>query len=67
MSVNIKVSYEWPEELQYILDKLSPDVEKVKAAREQKGRFKRAYIDIKDGVLPAVLDTEKGEKALKIR
>lgn len=46
MSVKIRVSYERPEELQRILDKLAPDAKTVKVGSMQKGQFKRAYIEI---------------------
>ena len=47
MSVKIKVSYEHPEELQKLLDRLRPDVERWKVAKNQKGQFKKAYIEMK--------------------
>lgn len=46
MTIRIKVSYECPQELERVLKRLGPDVKSWKAARE-KGRFKRAYINIK--------------------
>ena len=48
MSVKIKVSYEHPEELQRILKKLAPDVKSWKVASRQDGRFKRAYVELKE-------------------
>lgn len=57
MSVKIKVSYTEDEELAGVIRLLSPMLRNVKV-QPQKGRFKRAYIDMKDGVLPPVLVTE---------
>ena len=48
LSVKIKVSYERPEELQRILDKLQPDIEHWKASGNQEGRFKKAYIVLQE-------------------
>jgi len=42
--IKIKVSYERPEELRRILEKLHPDVKSWKASRDQKGHFLKAYI-----------------------
>ena len=47
MSVKIKVSYERPEELQRILQRLRPDVKSWKIANNQEGRFLKAYIFLK--------------------
>lgn len=46
--IKIKVSYERREELQRILDKLGPDVKRLKVPKQQEGHFRKAYIDIKD-------------------
>lgn len=56
MSVKIKVSYTDDKELSEVLKRLHP----VKRVRPQpaKGRFKRAYIDIKQGGLSADLVNE---------
>lgn len=48
MSVKIKVSYESPEELQDILKRLAPMVQKCKASKGQEGRYKKAYIVLKE-------------------
>lgn len=48
MSVKIRVSYESPEELQDILKRLAPMVQKCKASKGQKGRYKKAYIVLKE-------------------
>lgn len=42
--IKIKVSYERPEELRKVLERLNPYV---KASRDQKGRFLKAYIIMK--------------------
>lgn len=44
MSVKIKVSYEHPEELTHILDRLQPDIKSFRPSRNQEGRFLKAYI-----------------------
>ena len=46
--VRITVSYEQKEELQKILEQLRPDIKRWKVAKNQKGRFKKAYIDMKE-------------------
>lgn len=48
MGVKIRISYEHPEELQRILHKLAPDVKTWKATCEQDGRFKKAYVVMKE-------------------
>lgn len=48
MAVKIKVSYERPEELQRVLERLRPEVKAWKVAKNQKGRFSKAYIEIKE-------------------
>lgn len=45
--IKIKVSYEHPEELQQLLARLGPAVKHWKVARQQ-GRFKRAYVELKE-------------------
>lgn len=45
LAVKIRVSYEWPEELQQVLDMLGKGVEDVRTPRQQAGRYKKAYID----------------------
>ena len=49
MTVKLKISYERPEELQRILNKLRKDIKSIKAPRQQSGKFRRAYVEIKDG------------------
>lgn len=48
MAIKIKVSYERPEELKRILDRLRPEVKSLKVARNQEGQFKKAYIEVKE-------------------
>lgn len=50
MSIRIRISYEHPEELERILQKLAPDVKAWKIARRQDGRFKNAYVEIREGL-----------------
>lgn len=45
--VKIKVSYEDPEELRRILERLRPDVKSWKVSRNREGRFMKAYIFLK--------------------
>ena len=60
MSVKLRVSYERPEELRRILQLLHPDVKRWKAAG-QTGRFKRAYVELREGKESDVSpDTEAG-------
>lgn len=48
MSIKIKVSYERPEELRHILDKLYPDVKCWRVSGKQAGRFLKAYISMNE-------------------
>lgn len=59
----IKVSYEDDTELKAVLHILGDSVANCKE-QPAKGKFKRAYIDIKPGVLGAVLATKKAENPL---
>ena len=54
----IKLSYETDSELEEVLQLLGDSVVRCK------GKFKRAYIDIKPGFLGAVLATKKAENPL---
>lgn len=45
MSVRIKASYTDEAELDRLLQRLAPEVERCKLSKEQKGKYKRAYID----------------------
>lgn len=46
--IKIKVSYEHPEELQRLIRHLGQDVKKIKAPRQQDGKFRKAYIELKE-------------------
>lgn len=46
--VKVKVSYDRPEQLQKILKILGDAVLKCTTAKEQKGRYNRAYIILRD-------------------
>ena len=50
MSVRIKVSYTTDEELCDVLKRLSPDVRAYKIAKKQTGKYKRAYVDLREVV-----------------
>ena len=43
----IRISYQHPEELQLVLDKLGVDPQRCRVARDQKEKFKRAYVVLK--------------------
>lgn len=46
--MKIKVSYEHPEELRRLLDRLGPEVKSWRHSQNWKGQFKKAYIEIKE-------------------
>ena len=46
--VKIKVSYERPEELQRVIRLLGQSAQTIRKGKEQHGRYKRAYIILKD-------------------
>lgn len=48
MSVKIKVSYESPEELQEVLERLAPMVQSHKVSKKQERQYKKAYIVLKE-------------------
>ena len=52
MSVKLKVSYERPEELQELLERLQPMILSCRQSREQKGRYRRLYIMLKTDKKP---------------
>lgn len=58
MSIRIKVSYTEEKELARIIYRLAPNIKRCRRAREQKGRYKRAYIDYQDD--PDIEQTESG-------
>lgn len=45
--IKIKVSYERPEELKRLLEKLQPDVRSWKASRNREGQYLKAYVILK--------------------
>lgn len=57
LSVKIKVSYERPEELQHILDRLRPDIKTWRKSRNRDGQFMKAYI---------FLDEQRGNNEKKL-
>ena len=48
MSVKIKISYTTKEELEKILHVLSPVMKDYKIAKNQEGKFKKAYVELKE-------------------
>ena len=42
--IKLKISYEQPEELQRLLEKLGPDVKSWKASQNREGKFLKAYV-----------------------
>lgn len=46
--LKLKVSYEHPEELHCLLEKLRPDVKNWRVSRNQEGRFLKAYVQMKE-------------------
>lgn len=47
MSVQIRISYQTPQELEQILRLLRPAIKSAKIKQGQQGAYKRAYIEIK--------------------
>ena len=47
MSVKIKISYTSNEELARILQALSPVLKDYKVAKNQEGKYKKAYVEVK--------------------
>lgn len=45
--IKIKISYEYPEERQYILNKLGNNVRDIREPRKQEKKYKRIYIELK--------------------
>lgn len=52
MSVKIRVSYTDDEELAGVIRMLSPRVISYKVARQQQGKFKKAYIELNHSADP---------------
>jgi hypothetical protein len=48
MSAQIKLSYTDPEELHEITKLLKPMLRNVKVAKNEQGKYKKAYIELKD-------------------
>lgn len=46
--LKLKVSYERPEELRWLLDQLRPDVKNWRVSKNQEGRFLKAYVQMKE-------------------
>lgn len=55
--MKIKVSYEHPEELQHILERLRPDVKSWRKSGNREGQFMKAYI---------FLDEQQGNNEKKL-
>lgn len=45
--IKIKVSYERPDELSWLLAKLWPEAKNCRKSKNQEGKFRKAYIEIK--------------------
>ena len=67
MSVKIKISYNTDQELQGVVKLLVPVLESCKISRNKKGRYKKAYILLKENVLPKGVSISKtpGERGTK--
>ena len=48
MSVKIKISYTTKEELENVLQVLSPVMKDYKISKNQEGQYKKAYVEIKE-------------------
>ncbi len=48
MSVKIKISYTIKEELEKVLQVLSPVMKDYKISKNQEGKYKKAYVEIKE-------------------
>lgn len=67
MSVKIKVSYNTDQELRGVVKLLAPVLESCKISRNREGRYKKAYILLKENVLPKGVSISKtpGERVTK--
>ena len=45
--IKIKISYERPEELQRLLEKLQPEIERLKVSGHREGKVLKAYVSMK--------------------
>ena len=59
MSVKIKISYNTDEELAGVVQLLSPALKDYKVSRNKEGRYKKAYICMKDHILCRDFDAKK--------
>lgn len=48
MSVKIKISYTTKDELDKVLQVLSPVMKDYKIAKNQKGQYQKAYVEVKE-------------------
>lgn len=48
MSIKIKVSYEHLAELQWVKEKFEKDIINIKESQNQSGKYKKAYIELKN-------------------
>ena len=48
LMMKLRVSYERPEELRRLLDRLGPEVKSWRHSQNREGQFKKAYIEIKE-------------------
>ena len=48
MSVKIKISYTTNEELEKVIKLLSPVLKDYKISKNQEGRYKKAYVEVKE-------------------
>ena len=48
MSVKIKISYTTKEELEKVLQVLLPVMKDYKISKNQEGRYKKAYVEVKE-------------------
>lgn len=46
--LKIKVSYERPEELQRLIERLGQGIKRIKEPRQQEGKFRKVYIELKE-------------------
>ena len=46
--IKIKISYEYPAERKYIIDKFGEDVKSIKEPRQNENKYKRIYIKLKE-------------------
>jgi len=61
MSAKVTISYEKPEELEKILDRLAPMIKSYKISSGQKGRYKKAYADLCAGIEGSMMDLSAAE------